>query len=309
MQDLKLHPAMRLLIEGAKANPLIWEMTPQAARALHDPLFKTILPPPEPVARVDDLAAPGLAGPVPVRVYHPKGHGPFPVAVFLHGGGFVLGGIEPYDGICRGLCNKAGCLVVSVGYRLAPEHKFPAALEDACAAVAWSAANAARMDGDPARLALAGDSAGATLAAGVGLRFRDRGGPRIGRQLLVYPVLDLSGFETESYQRFGGSFLLTARLMAWYCEHYLSRPSDGLDPYASPLLATDLEGLPETLILSAEFDVLSSEQEAFAQRLARAGVAVRRQVFPGTVHPFFGLAGMGNAENGMDAACAFLGHG
>jgi acetyl esterase len=306
MREFPLHPIMSRLLAGAADFPPIHTQTPGQARAVHDPLFATLLPRPAAVARVEDRVAPGPAGPVPLRIYVPQGRGPFPVALYLHGGGFVLGSLDSYDSLCRGLCNGAGCLVVAAGYRLAPEHRFPAGLEDACAAWAWTAAHAERLGGDPARLALAGDSAGATLAAGVALRVSDRGGPAPGRMLLVYPALDLSNFASASYRRFADSLLLTRRLMGWFRAAYFARASDRRDPYASPLLAPSLAGLPATLQLDAEFDVLTSEQEAFAGRLAAAGVPARRTVFPGTLHPFFGLAGMSAAENGMAEACAFL---
>ena len=198
---------------------------------------------PEPVGRLEDRTVPGPAGSLPIRLYWPDGDGPFPVLVYFHGGGWVLGNLDTHDGICRALTNGAGCLTISVDYRLAPEHNFPAAVEDAYAATCWAAANAAELGGDPGRLAVGGDSAGGNLAAAVALMARDRGGPRFAFQMLIYPITSFQ-FDFPSYQENAEGYILTTADMRWYWAHYLAADEDGRSPYASPLQASDLAGLP-----------------------------------------------------------------
>src|SRR5438093_13283858 len=227
----------------------------------------------EAVARVENRALPGPLGEIPVRVYTPEGRAPFPVLVYFHGGGWVIGSLETHDGICRHLANAAGAVVVSVDYRLAPEHPFPASGEDAYAATRWAADNAASFGGDPRRVAVGGDSAGGNLAAVVSLMARDRGGPPLVFQLLVYPVTDFS-FDTPSYSENAEGYLLSAESMRWFWGHYLADPADGKHPHASPLQAENVRGLPPALVITAEYDPLRDEGEAYAARLKQAGVPV-----------------------------------
>ncbi|MFB4317658.1 alpha/beta hydrolase [Actinomadura sp. 21ATH] len=234
-----------------------------------------------PVARVEDRAA----GDVPVRIYWPDAPAPAPVVVFFHGGGFVLCDLDSHDGLARDLCAGAGAIVVSVDYRRAPEHRHPAAADDAYAAAAWAHAHAAELGGDPGRLAVAGDSAGGALAALTALRARDGGGPPLRHQLLVYPVTD-AAMDTASYRDHAADGFLTAKAMAWYWEQYLGG-ADGRD--ASPLRAADLSGLPPACVITAEHDPLRDEGEAYAERLAAAGVPVEARRFPGTFHGFAGV--------------------
>jgi acetyl esterase len=240
------------------------------------------------VANVENRRIPGPGGEIPVRIYTPAGSGPFPVLVFLHGGGWVIGDLETHDGTARAVANAAGCIVVSVDYRLAPEHKFPAAAEDAYAATQWVAAHARTFGGDPARLAVGGDSAGGNLSAVVALMARDRGGPRLCCQVLIYPVTDVPG-RTESYRTNGSGYLLTSEAMQWFWDHYTRGPADGENPYAAPLNARDLRGVAPALVITAEFDPLRDEAETYAARLRGAGVAVQATRYDGMVHGFFGM--------------------
>lgn len=218
-----------------------------------------------------------------VRCYRPKGSGPFPILLYFHGGGWVVGDLDSHDNVCRSLARRAGAVVMSVDYRLAPEVKFPGPLDDCEWALRWAESHAADLEGDRARISVGGDSAGANLAAGLALRMRDRGGPKIASQLLIYPVTDRN-FETASYKEFASGYGLTRTNMQWFWECY--HPAAELDPTAAPLRAASLKGLPPAFVLTAEFDVLRDEGEAFARRLHKEGVAVRGMRFLGMNHGF-----------------------
>ncbi len=246
---------------------------------------------PEPVDRMEDRTLPGPHGPIPVRIYRPAGDHPFPVLVYFHGGGWVTGSLETHDGVCRALANRAACLLVAVDYRLAPEHKFPAAVEDASAATTWVAEHAAELGGDAARLAVGGDSAGGNLAAVVALRARERGGPRIVFQVLVYPVTDYE-FNRRSYIENAEGYYLTREGMRWYWNHYLPSHAAGINPDASPLRAANLAGLPPALVITCEFDPLRDEGEAYAERLRGAGVPVVVRRFDAMFHGFLRMRGV-----------------
>ena len=255
------------------------------------------------VAAVTDITAGG----VPARIYRPHGDGPFPVAMMFHGGGWVIGDLATADSQSREVCRGAGVVVVSVDYRLAPEHRFPAAAEDCYSATLWAAEHAGVHDGDPGSLAVVGDSAGGNLAAVVAQMARDRGGPRIGFQLLVYPVTDGVNFDTASYRDNAEGFLLTAEAMHWFWDHYVPVPDDRRNPYASPLLASDLSSLPSALIMTAEYDPLRDEGEAYGRALADAGVAARIVRYDGFIHGFFAHTRTIDAARGaMSEACAAL---
>jgi acetyl esterase len=243
--------------------------------------------PPENVARVENLTIPGPAGEIPIRTYTPEGDGPFPILVFFHGGGWVIGNLDTHDSICRSLANQADCVVVSVDYRLAPENKFPAAAAAAFGATQWVAANADQLNADPARIAVGGDSAGGNLAAVVSLMARDKGGPALIYQLLIYPTTNISTFDTQSFKDHADGYILTKDSMAYYRDHYIQGTEDTKNPYASPLLAEDLKGLPPALVVTAEFDVLTDESKAYAERLIQAGVPVTYTCYEGMIHPFF----------------------
>jgi len=243
----------------------------------------------EAVARVETRTVPGPRGEIPVRVYAPEGRAPLPALVYFHGGGWVIGNLETHDGLCRHLANAAGALVVSVDYRLAPEHPFPAPGEDAYTATRWVAANAGALGGDARRIAVGGDSAGGNLAAVVSLMARDRGGPPLVFQLLVYPVTDAPSANTASYRENAEGYFLTARMMRWFWNHYCGKNPDLSDPYLCPLRARDLKRLPPALVITAEFDPLRDEGEAYAARLREAGNQADLKRYPGMIHGFFGM--------------------
>lgn len=275
-------PLHTLTAEEARQQPTIVD----AARALLEERGEEISP--EPVGNVTDQSIPGPAGDLPIRLYRPKGSGPFPALVYFHGGGWVLGDLENTDAACRALTNMAQCLVISVNYRKAPEHRFPAALDDAYAAVQWVVKNAASIDGDPQRVAVGGESAGGNLAAVVCLRARDQGDPLPIYQALIYPVTNYA-FDTLSYEENADNPALSRDTMRWFWQQYLPDEQAGQQPYASPLRAPDLSGLPPAVIITAEYDPLRDEGEAYAQRLRDAGVPVVSSRYSGMIHLFFRL--------------------
>jgi len=243
---------------------------------------------PEAVAKVENRTIPGPAGAIPVRVYTPAGAGPHPGLVFFHGGGFVLCNLDTHDGICRSLTNAAGCVVVSVDYRLAPEHRYPAAPEDCYAATQWVAKNGSELGIDVARLAIGGDSAGGNLTAVTAMLARDRGGPALRFQLMIYPVTDCA-FDTPSYRENGEGYFLTTGMMHWFWDKYLADAKQAGEAYASPLRAANLANLPPGLCITAGYDPLRDEGEAYAERLRKAGVDIRTSRYPGMFHGFLSM--------------------
>jgi acetyl esterase len=236
------------------------------------------------LARVEDRLVPGTAASVRSRIYTPHGSGPFPVMVYFHGGGWVVGDIETHDKICREISGRVGTITVSVDYRLAPEHKFPAAVDDAFELTMWAHKNAHALNGDPARLAVGGDSAGGNLAAVVARRVRDANQAKLAAQLLAYPATRLDGHVTQSMIDNATGYRLERADMEWFRSHYLNAESDGQNPDASPLLAADLSNLPPALILTCEFDPLRDEGEDYAHALKAAGVPVTLKRYEGTIH-------------------------
>lgn len=243
-----------------------------------------------PISRIDDCTAPGQDGPIPMRVYTPVDAeaGPIPCIIYFHGGMGVFCGIATHDGLCRLLANSSGCRVISVEYRLAPEHPFPAAIDDAMSAMRWTAENAASLDIDPARLVVAGDSAGGTIAA-VLCRLAPEMGPQIVLQVLICPVTDLAE-ETESRREFARGFFIERSTLAWAKSAYCGNADDS-DPRVSPLRAPSLAGLPPAHIHTAEFDPMRDEGEAYARRLEAAGLPVRYECHAGMIHHFYCMAG------------------
>lgn len=271
---------------AAAGAPAPHEQTPDEARAGFSLLAVVTGPPEEPVT-TEDRTLPGPNGEIPVRVYRPSAGGLLPIVVYFHGGGWVIGDVTSHDTVCHRLAAGVPAVVVNVDYRLAPEYRFPAAVGDCDAATRWVSEHAAELGADPTRLAVAGDSAGGNLAAVVARLSRDRGGPPIAFQLLIYPATDLTR-SLASHAENGTGYLLETDTMAWFTGHYL----DGADPRqpdASPLFAEDLSGLPPALVLTAEFDPLRDEGEAYAERLAEAGVAVTLSRYDGMIHGFYGL--------------------
>jgi acetyl esterase len=284
---MPLDPQVKTLLAEAEALglPAYQDLSPQAARrqmldsaAPPDPLMM--------VDRVENRSIPGPAGDIGLRLYYPAGDSPFAVLAYYHGGGWVMGDLDTHHGLCHALAKKSGCLVVSVDYRLAPEHRHPAAVEDAYAAACWVAQNAAAIQADPARMAVAGDSAGGHLAAVAALMARDRKGPRLDLQILIYPITDFN-FKTSSYLKNATGYMLTRDLMRWFWKHYLATEELAGHPYVSPLRAQDLSNLPPALVITAEFDPLCDEGEAYAAKLRLAGVAVKSIRCEGMVHGFF----------------------
>ena len=259
------------------------------------------LGPVEEVPAVSDHHVPVTGGEITVRVYSPAGHGPHPVLVFYHGGGWVIGDLYTHDGICRSLVNAAGCAVASVDYRLAPEFKYPTPVDDSYAGLQWVAANGSRLGLDPARIAVGGDSAGGNLAAVMALLARDRRGPRLALQLLLCPVTDLSR-ESESRRAFAEGYFINPATLAWATELYAGVGADLANPMISPLRAGDFAGLPPAHIHTAEFDPLRDEGKAYADALVAAGVKVRYACHEGMIHHFYAMAGAIPAARAIVAA-------
>lgn len=244
----------------------------------------------EPVDEVRDFVIDGPAGPVPVRAYSPACETPAPAFIYFHGGGWVLGGLESHDHICRALANGVPCKVFSVDYRLAPEHKFPAALDDSFAATTWIADHAAELNIDLGRIAVGGDSAGGNLATVVAHLAREHSAPHLVYQLLIYPATDMR-MMAASIEENANAPILTKEAMHWFIGHYLNGDGDRHNPLASPLLATDLSGLPPAFIITAECDPLRDEGEAYGILLKKEGVPVEVERYAGMPHGFFSMAG------------------
>jgi acetyl esterase len=328
---MSLDPQMQAVLDQLSkfGAPPIEQSSPETARNL--PTLKnaveemvaenalarslTLLKPnPEPVGKISHILIPSDAGDIVARVFTPTGDGPFPVLVYFHGGGWVIANLDVYESSCRALCNAADCIVVSVAYRQAPEHKYPAAVDDAYAALKWIMANTHQLNGDPSRVAVGGESAGGNLATVACLKIQDAREQMPVAQLLVYPVTD-SSMNTPSYQENANAKPLNAAMMPWFWHHYLEHESQGREPYASPMQATDLSGLPPATVLTAEFDPLRDEGEAYARRLLNAGVPVFAKRYDGVTHEFFGLAGVvPTAKKAVEDAAtalkeAFVRHG
>lgn len=287
---MSLDPQAKALLDqmAASGAPALNTLSPVDARKMFDQMAQLLGMKPEPVFKVEDRLIPGPAGQIGVRVYTPQGSAPFPVLVFFHGGGFVIGSIEGYDEFCRELTNGAGSVVVSVDYRLAPEHKFPAAVEDCYAATKWVAENARSIGGDANHIAVGGDSAGGNLSAVVALMARDNGAPQITFQVLIYPVTG-AGLDTQSVRENATGYFLTRDEMIWFDSLYLRSDADRDNPLAAPLRAKTLNGLPPALVITAEFDPLRDDGEAYADRLRKSGVAVVCTRYNGMIHGFLSL--------------------
>ena len=283
---MPLDPQAQKVVDALAALNLkpVEESTPEEARESMRSRTAA-LGPVEDVASVADHRVPVAGGDITVRVYSPGGAGTHPALVFFHGGGWVIGDLVTHDGVCRSLTNAARCAVASVDYRLAPEHRYPVATEDSYAAFQWVLGHAARLGIDPRRVAVGGDSAGGNLAAVVSLMARDRGTPLPVFQALVYPVTN-DDLDTASYRENATGYVLTREGMRWFFRHYLAREEQGREPYASPLRAPSLAGLPSALVQTAECDPLRDEGEAYAARLRDAGVPVTVTRYPGMFHGF-----------------------
>jgi acetyl esterase len=302
---MPLDPVLRDARERRLRDGLrpLYEMSLAEARAADLASIQADRGTAEPATDVRALRVAGADGDLDARLYRPAGATPpHPVVVYFFGGGWTLGSLETCDGICRRLCAGAGCAVVSVGYRLAPEHRFPAAPRDCYAATRWVAGHAAGLGLDPLRVAVAGDSAGGNLAAAVTLLARDDG-PSLTCQVLVYPNVEYGATRASMLDNTDPGFF-NRRSVAWYWGHYLNRPEDGADPLASPLRAADHRGLPPALVITAEYDPLRDEAEAYAQRLGACGVPVRLTRYDGVTHGFFTMTGVLAAGRAATAEAA-----
>ena len=306
---MPLHPHIQTALAAGVGLPAYSQLPIDQARAQ---ARKAYPPNPKPVqvGAVRDLFIPGPPGAdsaIPMRIYTPAGAGPHPVVMFFHGSGFVILDLDTHDDLCRRLCAGAACVVASVDYRLAPEHKFPAAPDDCLAATRWMAANADEFDVDATRMVVAGDSAGGCLAAVTALRIRDEGGPALRGQLLFYPVTDYPSVPGDSYRAFGSGYGLSSDGMTWFWDQYLALPSDADHPHASPIRMQQAAGLPSACILTAQYDVLVDEAAAFAHKLREAGVPTVSRSYEGMNHGFLKYAGiLDQADAAVADACDWL---
>jgi len=300
---VKLDPQIAPLIEALDAGfPPVHTMTGAQARAT---IRSRFVPPvePEPVTEVRDETIPGPGGDIAIRIYRPDGEG-LPILVYGHGGGFVFCDLDSHDGLCRDLANRVPAVVVSVAYRLAPENRWPDGAEDFHAAAQWAVDNADAVGGDASRVMVGGDSAGGNLAAVAALMARDRGGPPIAGQLLLYPVI-AADFDNESYRLFGKGFYNPKPALQWYWDQYVPVPADREHPYASPLRAS-LAGLPPAIIVIAGHDPLRDEGIAYADALDAAGVPAVRCLFPGGIHGFMTMPTLDIALEARRRVCVEL---
>lgn len=304
---MPLHPQVKKILEEAASLELpdYQDLSPAAARRQ----MLDLTPPVDPlltVKRVENLMIPGPKGEIPIRLYYPSGDPPFAVLVYFHGGGWVMGDLDTHHGVCHALAKQSSCLVVSVDYRLAPEHRYPAAVEDAYATTSWVAQNTDAIQADPDRLAVGGDSAGGHLAAVVTLMARDRNGPRIDLQVLMYPITDFN-LNSPSYLENKDGYMLTRDLMRWFWNHFIDDESQANDPYVSPLRAINFNDLPQALIITAEYDPLRDEGESYAKKLQGAGVEVTLSRYPGMIHGFIRMtAQLDHAKEAVDEIAGSL---
>ena len=278
---------------AAAGAPDLWNLTPTEMRRTFDTLARSMDGGAAPKVSIENTTLPGPGGPLPIRIYSPEGTGAgtSPGLIYFHGGGGIFGNLDTHDGLCRRLADGSGCRLISVDYRLAPEHKFPAAVEDAYAATAWLVEHAPELGLDPRRVAIGGDSAGGNLAAVVCQLAREQGGPDLALQVLFCPILDIDA-ETESRRTLLEGYFLTRPMIDWITKHYLPEMFDPGDPRISPLRAADFSGLPPAHIHTAEFDPLRDEGQQYADRLRQAGVAVNYTCHEGMIHHFYGMAGI-----------------
>ena len=302
-----LHPQARALLDliEEKGVPPPHTLPPGEARTMYRERRHYTQPAPPDVALVRDLAMPGPAGPIPLRLYRPLGSpvgDRLPVLVYYHGGGWVIGDLDTHDTLCRQLANGSGCAVVAVDYRMGPEHRFPAAVDDSIAALQWIHANAASLALDAARIAVGGDSAGGNLAAVVAIVARDAGGPALALQLLIYPATDQRR-TAPSHQSNGQGYLLTRDTMDYFHDHYMDSAQD-LDWRASPLLHENLKGLPPAFVLTAGYDPLRDEGLQYAQKLTQAGNRSSLVSFERQIHGFILMGRVLDEANTAVQLCA-----
>lgn len=297
---MPVDPQMQEVIERVARSvlPQFYTVSAEEARRLYKETRAVLSPPVPAVGTVRELAASGQAGPIPLRLYRGLGtaaDAPLPALVYLHGGGWTIGDLDTHDIVCRTLANNAACAVIAADYRMGPEHRFPAAVEDCIAATRWVAQQASALGVDATRIAVGGDSAGGNLAAVVAIALRDAGGPPLAFQALVYPATD-QRMDTATHAKFGEGYLLTRNNMLWFRDNYLD-PRDYDDWRASPLRAADLARLPPAHIITAGYDPLLDEGRAYSDRLVAAGVPVLYECFEGMAHGFLTMGGVVAAAN------------
>ena len=283
-------PLQELSVDAARNNPSLKNAVEEmASERVFNRVEQLVKPMPEPVGSITHIRIPTKEE-LLARVFTPKGTGPFPVIVYFHGGGWVIANLDVYEPSCRALCNATKSVVVSVAYRLAPEHKYPAAVNDAYAATQWVLAHAAELDGNPDQVVVCGESAGGNLAAVACLKVLSEKGKMPRGQILIYPVTDAS-MQSVSMREFTDTVPLNNKMMPWFWNHYLENEKQKEDMYASLLLAEPLKGLPPAFVITAEFDPLRDEGDEYAKNLFKHGVEVKSKLYTGMVHEFFGLAG------------------
>lgn len=305
----KLDPDADVFLSNLQqsSDTILESMSPADARVISGKLFDTFCGKKKELCGVKSVSIKLAGRDINIRVYSPVGLGPFPALVYFHGGGWVIGDLDSHDQTCRELAYKTPCVVVAVEYRLSPEYIFPSAIDDCYDSFAWVAENADELNVAPEWLAVGGDSAGGNLATSVCMLARDRKGPPICWQMLVYPVTNLFSFETQSYKERGQGNFLTGPLMEWFRDHYIPNEEDRHTGLASPLLADDLSNLPPAWILTAEYDPLCDEGEAYARALDSVGVSTTCVRYNGMIHPFWLFAGAIKAtyDAQHEAAAAF----
>jgi acetyl esterase len=302
---MPLDPQAKALLDAAEQSgaPPFNAYPAAEARAIYDQASELVRgSPPEPFS-IEELFVPGVAGDIPTWIYRPDANKNLPLLIYYHGGGYTIGSLKSHDCVCRALCVEANCIVVSVDYRLAPENKYPAAVEDAWSAAKWLAENAESLGADKNRIAIGGDSAGGNLAAVVSLLAKESGGPKFTFQLLIYPGTDMS-CSFESHKKFGKGYRLTNELVEWFYDHYFSSDDDINHWQASPLNAEDLSDLPPAFVISAGYDPLQDENRAYAEKLAKAGVAVKHSHYESMMHGFITMPGAIDKAKDAASECA-----
>lgn len=304
---MPLDPLVQAFLDQLNAQPAppMWQLTAEQAREMFAALMALAGPKDVPIGKTENISIPGPECEIPARIYSPvaAGSDAQPTLIFFHGGGWVIGDLETHDGLCRLFANEGAFKVITVDYRRAPEHPFPAAVEDAFAAASWIEANAAKLGVDPNRIAVGGDSAGGGLAASVAQMAKAAGAPHIGFQLLMFPVTHIGG-QTPSLHDFAKGYFLETETLEWFYRQYAPNEKDRTDPRASPLLAEDLSGLPEAYVMLAGYDPLHDEGLYYAEKLRAAGVQVTVADYPDLVHDFIYMQAVLPQAHGAVSAAA-----
>ena len=306
---MSLDPKAKALLTAiiAAGDPEVQFLPATEARALVHSRYEKLDLPLKEVESITDFSVPGPGGDLLLRVYTPNGTGPFPVLVFIHGGGWVLFRPKHYDSVCTHLCAGASCIVVSVDYRLSPETKFPGALDDCMEALRWVSLHAGSVNGDPSRIIISGDSAGGNLTAAVALRNRDENGPKLLAQVLIYPATAWYEPATDSFKEFADGFSLTAASLVWFWDQYLGSNEMCTNPYVVPMNAGDHGGLPEALVLVSGYDPLRDEGILYAEKLEHTGVKTTLLDYESMIHGFLSYLGiLDQAETAITRICGWM---